>query len=298
MSLPACILSIGYLSIDWIQNSEGSFGPIPGGAALYAALGARAVGMPAGICAAIGQDYPSAWRRALVTSRIDITNVSTRSGPTRTTRLYYDPKGNRHSPHFRDPEWEERTQHLAPPIPDDLQRFGVLTIGPAPIETLRALAARAAAGNHKLIVDTSVAFVCRAPEALLALLSGVTLFVPSLEETRLLIPGANDDTAAVALAARGTDVLQKRGREGGFLVRRGEASGIEIPAPSTGRVVDPTGAGDSMVGALAAMLARGADVLEASRAAMRVGALTVSDIGPKALGFLFGQPNKIGMRTA
>ena len=59
---------------------------------------------------------------------------------------------------------------------------------------------------------------------------------------------------------------------------------LHLAAPAA-EIVDPTGAGDATVGALAALLAAGTDFMAASRAALLVGALTVSDIGPAALGF-------------
>lgn len=288
MSPPLPVLSVGYLSIDRISTPFGSFGPVPGGAALYAALAVRTVGMPAAIVAAFGQDYPPEWLRCLVALGVDISHLSARVGPTRTASLHYDSMGERQAPHFKEPTWHEQTRYLAPTIPKDLGRFGRVTIGPVPVKTLRAVVREAGVYGVKVIADTSTAFVHCAAEAILDVLPSMELFAPSLEETRLLLPGVDDDAAAIELAARGTHVLQKRGAEPAFLVRSGERSGVRIAASSDGPVLDPTGAGDATIGALAAELARGKDVGEAVRIALAVGRLTVSDIGPTALGFRIG----------
>jgi ribokinase len=288
VSPPLPILSIGYLSIDTIATPAGSFGPIPGGAALYSALGVRTVGVPAAIVATFGQDYPPEWLQSLAALGVDISYLLARSGPTRTAGLHYDSIGRRHSPHFKEPAWHKQTRHLAPSIPEDLHRFGRVTIGPVPVKTLRAVIKQASVCGVKLVADTSNAFEHCDPEAILELLSCMELFAPSREETRLLLPGVGDDAAAIQLAARGAHVLQKRGAEGAFLVRGGERSGIRIAASSNAPVLDPTGAGDATLGALAAELSRGLDVYEAAKIALEVGRLTVSDIGPIALGFKLG----------
>jgi sugar/nucleoside kinase (ribokinase family) len=69
-----------------------------------------------------------------------------------------------------------------------------------------------------------------------------------------------------------------------------------LPAPPA-EVVDPTGAGDATVGALAAGLAFRRPFLDAARGALAVGAAAVSGLGPTSLGLGSSHNDGIGSRT-
>jgi sugar/nucleoside kinase (ribokinase family) len=277
------IVAYGYLSIDTITVSGRQHEGVPGGAALYQALGARAAGARVALAAAVGDDYPDAWLAAFSDLGIDTRAVERRPGPTRRARIAHAADGGRHSRHFDEATWWERTAALAPvPLasraaPDEPD---LATLGPMPLAAARAIAAR---HPGKVVLDLSEAFASSESEGWLALGPLLRCFAPSREETRLLMPGLADDEALDALAARGIDTVQKRGAEG--LSAAGRDLGLtDIPAEPV-VVIDPTGAGDATVGALAARLAAGDDLLAAARTASRTGARAVTGIGPTALGF-------------
>jgi sugar/nucleoside kinase (ribokinase family) len=136
------------------------------------------------------------------------------------------------------------------------------------------------ASGARVVADTSEAFARREAAALRALLSALAVFAPSREETRLLAPGPEP---ARALAACGTVVIEKRGDEGLAVYRDADTPPVVVAAPTV-VVSDPTGAGDVTVGALAAGLVRGEDILAAARGAVAVGARCVTGPGPSALG--------------
>ena len=278
------ILVVGYLSIDTLETSGGRFENVPGGAALYAALGVRHAGAKAVVLAAVGEDYPMQWLEAMAQIGIDVSGVERRAGPTRTAALHYSDDGTRVSTNHGQTTWWQRTLALAPPPPGDLADLDALVACPMPINTLSALVRQAWPRNLPVVADTSEAFVAEGSAQLLELVERLAAFAPSREETRRMWPGLSDDAAAQALAARGVHVLQKRGAMGAWAVTGGGKVGTQIPAPSA-VVVDATGAGDATVGALAAHLCRGADFLVAATAALATGALAVSGIGPAALGF-------------
>jgi sugar/nucleoside kinase (ribokinase family) len=149
-----------------------------------------------------------------------------------------------------------------------------------------AAGAIARAAGARVVADTSEAFAAREPQALRALLPRLAVFAPSREETRLLLPGLDDDRAALALAAAGCMIMQKRGADGVVLVAGADAPQVRLPALAVD-VVDPTGAGDATVGALAAGLAAGLQFIDAASRALAVGAATVTGAGPSALGLVF-----------
>ena len=276
---------VGYLSLDTLQTGDGASEPLPGGAALYAALGARHAGAVVSLDACVGDDYPQTWLEALGALGIDVSRVQRRAGPTRSTVLRYDGDGRRVSPHFGERLWWERTRALAPVVGDDLVRVDALVACPMPLDSLSALLQQAAAGGVPVVADTSEAFVSDNPQRLLQLIGQLAVFAPSLAETRLLLPQVDDDAAAALLAGHGVHILHKRGAQGAVAVTARGTETVRIPAPPA-RVVDPTGAGDATAGALAARWAGGVDFLHAATAALATGALATTAQGPTALGLL------------
>ena len=109
-------------------------------------------------------------------------------------------------------------------------------------------------------------------------LEGVIL-TPNAHEARALAGEEDLELAARALAARtGAPVLVTLGAEGALLLD-GEAE--RLPAPAV-EVVDTTGAGDAVNGALAAELAAGRPLREAARFAMAAAALSTRVAGARA----------------
>jgi ribokinase len=266
----------GYLSIDTIEVGGRRHEGVPGGGALYAALGARAAGASPAIVAAVGEDYPSAWLAAIGAAGIDTSRVEHRAGPTRRARLAHRSDGQRRSPHHAEWLWRERSDALAPgPSPIAADAAVICPMPLAAAETIRAAASGLA------VADTSEAFAAEDPEGWRRFAAALTVFAPSREETRLLCPGLDDDEAMAHLAAGGAAVVQKRGAEG--LALHADGIVLRIASPEV-RAVDPTGAGDATVGAIAARLALGDDLPAACRVAVNIGARAVSALGAAALG--------------
>lgn len=259
---------MGYLSIDRVRGADGRSGDQPGGAALYAALGARAAEAEVVLLAAAGEDWPAEWDAAARGCGIDLSRVERRPGPTRRARLDYAADGSRASAHHAEAAWWERTEALRPPLPGPLAAEDVLVLGPMP--AAHAAAALDAAGPVRAVADTSEAFARREPEAIRALLPRLALFAPSREETALLG------------TLSGCPVAEKRGAEGILLDRDGARHRFAPPAVA---VLDPTGAGDATVGAVAAGLAHGMPLEDALHRAVAIGARAVTAHGPAALGF-------------
>jgi ribokinase len=110
-------------------------------------------------------------------------------------------------------------------------------------------------------------------------LAGV-LLTPNAEEARELAGEEGAEAAARALAGRtGAPVLVTLGAEGALLVDGDEAE--RLPAPRV-QVVDTTGAGDTVNGALAAALAAGVPLEEAARTAIAAAALSTRAHGARA----------------
>ena len=278
------ILVVGYLSIDTCETPTMRHDDVPGGAGLYAALAAARSGADVTLAAACGEDYPPVWLASLREIGIDMSLVERRGGATRRARLRYTRSGERDSAHHGEAQWWERTQALAPPVPDSFAGVDAVVMCAMPADHLGPCIARARDAAAISVFDTSAVFVRRDRADLLALLDAVDIFAASIEETRLLLPELADDAAALRLAGAQRRVLQKRGARGAVAVDGMTGSMVALAAPPAD-VIDPTGAGDATVGALAVSLAAGEEFIAAARAALLIGALSVSGIGPAALGF-------------
>lgn len=285
---PPRLLVMGYLSIDTVTQADDDRRVAPGGAGLYAALGAARAGARVDLCASVGPDFPAAWIAGLAAAGVGTSHVALRDHPSRRTRIDHAAGDRRGSRHYDDPAWWEASRRHAPVPPDDLSAYRVAVACPMPAECLGGFLASAARAGVAVVADTSEVFAATETAAIIDLLPALDVFAPSREETRLLAPGMSDDDAARFLADRasagreGPSVVQKRGAEGLFIVEGRGMGEWHVPALAAD-VVDPTGAGDATVGAFAAARLQGASLLEAARAAQRVGALAVSGHGPSAL---------------
>ena len=117
--------------------------------------------------------------------------------------------------------------------------------------------------------------------ALPAELAGLApLLTPNAGEACVLAGEEDPEAAAHVLAGRtGAPVLVTLGARGGVLIDRGEVTAVPAPAVE---VVDTTGAGDTVNGALAAELAAGAALEDAVRFALAAAALSTRAAGARA----------------
>jgi ribokinase len=270
----------GYLSIDRIRGIDGVEREVMGGAALYAALGVVAAGGTPVLFAAAGADLPLDVLFRLERLGVDLSALERRDHPTRRVRLDYDTADERRSPHWQDQAWWQATEALAPP--QVFGTFDATLLCPMPAAAAaRILDAGSALGP--VVADTSGAFARRERDALLALLSRIAMFAPSIAESRLLYPDLSDDAALAAMACILPLAVQKRGAAG-LAVKRAGAAPLAL-APATGAVIETTGAGDATAGALALGAALRLPDRTLLVRATRIAALAVSAPGPSGLGF-------------
>ena len=275
----------GYLSLDTIVCPYGKYDDVPGGAALYAALGASAAGARVRLRASLCEDFPILWLEALASAGIDLDGLEPAAGATRRGHLEdreasHERVTRRKSPHHLESEWWARTRDLAPTACVHPADVVVCTAMPAECLVHHAEAARSL--GARVVADTSEAYAAAEGGALLAALPRLDLFAPSREEVRLLLPGLDEEAAQRALDARCSQVVQKRGPDGMWWSRAG--SPIHQQPSHAREIADSTGAGDAAAGALAAGLARRLPVPELLRLASEVAARAAGSVGPLGLG--------------
>jgi ribokinase len=139
-----------------------------------------------------------------------------------------------------------------------------------------AVAAAVDAAGGAVVLNPAPA---RAVDA--AVLARVDVLVPNRTELALLsgaeVPESVGDAAALASGISGPRALVVTlGADGALVVDGPGLERVEAPAVEA---VDTTGAGDAFCGALADALARGAELVEAARWAVRAAALSVTRPG-------------------
>lgn len=259
--MSAALVCLGNLVVDDVVFLDGTtrMGE-PGGAMLYAALGAVLWETGVAVVAPLGDDYPARALHALEHRGVDLAGLRPLGRPGLRTWLLYEPAARRIVHRLGAANHVE-----ASPAPGDVAgRYAgarAFHLSPAPLlcqqPLLEALTPRAGAllslDPHDPVREDSLG---RWREALAL----ADVFFVSEEELQL--DGAADDPrGALARLAGGRlrYALLKRGAAGGLLydVRTRETRAW---AARAAQVVDPTGAGDAFAGGFLAGLLAGEDV--------------------------------------
>jgi sugar/nucleoside kinase (ribokinase family)/fructoselysine-6-P-deglycase FrlB-like protein len=262
------VVVVGNLTIDDVIQPDGSsqMGTL-GGNTVHAAAAALTWTGDVGVVARCGSDFPAAALERLRAAGADTGGIRPIEGPTVRNWVIYEADGSR-TWVYRTPRG--RSAEVAP-APGDVPA-GWLDRRPAPVVHVAAmpLAAAAAvvrsvrdrAGGALITLDTHEDWP-GGPEVLAAARLA-DVFVPSREELGQIAGYDDPPRAAAELVAAGVRcVVVKLGGDGALVAAAGVPL-VRVPAVAVD-VVDPTGAGDSFCGGLAAGLALGEDPAQAAR---------------------------------
>ena len=277
------VIVIGNLTIDDVIQADGTsqMGTL-GGNSVHASAAALTWLSEVGIVARCGADFPAEAIERLRDAGADTGGVRRIDGPTVRNWVIYEADGTRHWV-YRTPR--ERSAQVAPQpgdIPDAL-----LSRVPSPVVHVAAMPLAAAiaivrsvrerAGDAIITLDTHEDW----PRGVGAIDAArlVDIFLPSREELATIVGYDDPDRAASELLIEAglTCVVVKLGADGALVASPGTPP-VRVPA-SHAVVVDPTGAGDSFCGGLAAGLALGEDVVAATRRACATAAAAIGAVG-------------------
>jgi len=275
---------VGSVSDDQLTNAAGQTHQTMGGAGLYAALGAAAAGATVRISGLISDDLPP---EAVAVLPIDTTTLVRVPGRRVHFDISYDIA--EHATYRTDEADAEEliTQQTVLAAAGQVHAAHLCPTGCARTQADVAVALRdrgwwlsaTTFGDRirsqprqvRRLISLLDVLVCSAADALL-----LTGAVSLPEALRALTPGQADGPRIVCV----TD-----GSHGAHLLLSGR-SPAAIPALPV-NLIDPTGAGESFAGALAARLHHAgvspATVTSAAEAAARIAATTVTGWGPQAL---------------
>ncbi len=304
------LLFLGPLYRDFILPPVGRPAlDVPGGDALYAAVGAALWGEAVGLVSRVGEDFPRAWLETWAQKGWDVRGVRIlpqgldlkrvliyepgfrrswvppakaflqRGIPFPKTLLGYDPQPKAPVMSDRPVETTLRMSDLPP----DLDDVRGAHFAPHDWVTHTLLpAALRQAGVSVITLDPAEGYMD--PDwmpRLPGLLQGLTAFLPAEEELRRLFAHRIMDLweMAEALAEWGVEmIVVKRGAEGHALYERVSGRRWEIPAyPAVVR--DPTGAGSAFCGGFLAGWVRTYDPVEAALYGAVSASLVVESLG-------------------
>lgn len=291
------MLVAGKLTRDFIIYPTGKMQvDVPGGNALYAAAGSMVWNSesPPGIIARVGEDYPSSWLEDYSARGMDMRGVGVlpHSIDLRTFRAFTD---------FNTLSEEEPVSHftrLGIPFPRALLGYrleeqtvdsriqflptslrhrdippefdGAAAIHVCPLDYLTHSLFPALLRQSEfttVTLDPSPGYMNPTYWGdVPVLLTGLTAFLPSEEEIRLLYKSRSADLWEMAegLAAYGCEaVVIKRGKRGQLIYIAASNTRWEVPAYPCS-AVNPCGAGDSFCGGFLAGYLRTYDLLEAT----------------------------------
>jgi sugar/nucleoside kinase (ribokinase family) len=274
-------VAIGNMSIDDLVFADGSTKwAVPGGNAIYSALGMAVWGERPQVIAPRGPEYPVAG----LGSRIDLSRCPTRERTLRNWGLYEEDGTRTFTFRTKTRNWLEYC-----PTPADLgeEVFEYCHLAPLPwslhIEFAEVLRAK---GARLISIDPDDRYISSVPEAdITRLLRSIDVLLPSRQDIDAMFPRMTPLDGLRALRMLAPDlplIVVKCGEEGAIAHGAGTADYIKVPAAS-GAFEDATGAGDSFCGGALVGLARTGDHLDAVLYGAVSASFAVAAVGPTAL---------------
>jgi sugar/nucleoside kinase (ribokinase family) len=287
-------LAIGNMSIDDLVFADGTTRwCMPGGNAIYAALGMALWNVRPAVLALYGPDYPV----REVSERVDLSRSRCVPRTLRNWGLYED-DGSRTFLFRR----ETRDWIAFCPDADDLGAGPIGGCHVAPLPWSRQVAIATAARQHGAgpitvdVDDRHLAEVSHKDVA--AFLAAIDAFLPSRQDAQALFPDSPPLDAMRRLrnlSAATPVICLKLGAEGVILHCAGKDEIMLLPSAAV-EVVDATGAGDAFCGGFLVGLARSGDPATAALMGSVSASFAVSGMG--IAGFTDASPAEAQARMA
>tara|TARA_R100000027_G_scaffold369_1_gene431 strand:- start:5647 stop:6585 length:939 start_codon:yes stop_codon:yes gene_type:complete len=245
------VLIVGSVGYDDIETPHGKDTRILGGSASYACL-ASSYFAPTRMVAVVGNDFSEADRRRLDDHGIDTAGLQEDlSGPTFTwSGKYLDDFNDRETLDIQLNVFEK----FEPVLPDAQKDSRFVLLGNIHPGLQAHVLDQLVAEDAFVAVDTIDLWITTAKPAFLELLKRVDFLVINDSESELLTGESNIIKAGAALRQLGPDkVVIKKGAHGAYFFY--ENGLFALPAYPVTELRDPTGAGDTFLGAVMGMLA-------------------------------------------
>ncbi len=269
------IVTAGFLSVDAICTTRASAKEVPGGAALYSALGAS-VFLRTGVVARVGSDFPQDQLERLGT-RLDTSGIVQVEGGSTRFDITYDETWNEQ---YDQIEFGVGQQLVPADMPKSFEGARAYYIALMPPEQMLAWIEHVRENDAIVGGDTNAVFIRPQRDASVKVARGVDVFFPNHKEATLLTGKEDPRTAALKLAEHTSVVAVKDGANGAYIAHDGRV--IHFPGFHVD-VVDTTGAGDAFAGAFMASYAKHGDVERAGWLANATASFNVRRLGTRGL---------------
>lgn len=253
MSAPLPIVVGGTIAIDNVKTPVSDEVNLLGGSAAYAALAASFYHAPVHLVGIVGKDFPPGHLAMLEARGITLDGVERSEGDSFTWSGEYFNNMNQRVTHRVGLNVLESWQ-VKVPAPINESNFVVLA-NMSPDNQLEMLA-QCQSASRFVIADTMDLWIEIANERLHDVLKQIDLFVINDSEAREFTRTNNLLQAGRMMLEKGPKhVVIKLGEYGAMLFSGGAQEFFRSHAYPLEEVLDPTGAGDSFLGALAGYLA-------------------------------------------
>lgn len=253
-SLP--VIVGGTVAIDHVKTPSAEGTDLLGGSAAYAALAASYYAKPVHLIGIVGEDYPTAHLEMLQAHGVTLTGVERSDGASFTWTGEYFANMNDRTTHKVAlnvlESWSVK-------VPAEIAESPIIVLANMSPDNQLQMLAGCKAEKRFVIADTMDLWISIAQERLHEVLKNIDLFVINESEAREFAGTSNLVVAGEMLRAKGPRyVVIKLGEFGAMLFgpqEIGHEGFFRCSAFPLREVVDPTGAGDSFLGALAGYLA-------------------------------------------
>jgi len=248
------LLIVGSIALDTIETPAGSVAEVPGGSTTYCSLAASYFVNPQ-IVGIVGEDFPASVRTLFSDHHIDQAGLSTEPGKTFRWGGRYAANFDDRTTLFTELNVFETFDPVLPQAYRQASHVLLANIHPS----LQHRVLDQLDNPAFVILDTMNLWIDTARPELLALFRRVNMLVINDEESHLLTGARNHGQAARKLMELGPEwVIIKKGQHGALLFHENRV--FSVPGLILEEVIDPTGAGDTFVGALAGYLAQSNDL--------------------------------------
>jgi sugar/nucleoside kinase (ribokinase family) len=273
--------TLGNITIDDLIFADGTtMWAVPGGNAIYSALGIAIWGETPSVVAPIGPQYPV----QLLAGRVDMSRCRVQEHTLRDWGLYEEDGSRQFLFRSHTKDWL-----LYSPTLEDADGLdcAYAHLAPMPWKLQIELAERLRAQGTKVIgVDLDDRYLAEmSRDDVLRMLNAVDLFLPSKQDAEALFPRMASLDALRTLRAMAPNtplIAVKQGANGVIAHSVGEADYFVVPSAAE-LVVDTTGAGDAFSGGALAGYAATGGALGAILRGSVAGSFAVASSGPGAL---------------
>ncbi len=247
------LVIVGSLALDTIEAPAGSVSDVPGGSTSYCSLAASYFTNPH-IVGVVGEDFPDSVIALFKDHHINLEGLVVEPGKTFRWGGRYAKNLDDRTTLFTDLNVFETFDPILPETYRNASHVLLANIHPG----LQHKVLDQLESEAFIVLDTMNLWIETAGDELMTLIKRVNMLVINDEEARMLTGERNYGKAAQKLKEMGPEwIVIKKGQHGALLFHENQV--FTVPGLILDEVRDPTGAGDTFVGALIGYLTQSRD---------------------------------------